>query len=107
MENEINGCHYDGPERKVVKWEVATTESTLCPAVGYGISGVKPSGFSAIVSMLEDRGQFQDANFPNASIGVLLARIRIYSNPYYCLLLKCRYLFKPTKHHGTIFQKIV
>jgi hypothetical protein len=49
MENEINGCHYDGPEGKVVKWKVGTTESTLCPAVSFGISGVKPSGFSAIV----------------------------------------------------------
>jgi hypothetical protein len=49
MENEINECYYEESERKVVKWEVGTTESTLYPAVRFGISGVKPSGFSAIM----------------------------------------------------------
>jgi len=34
MKNEIYGCHYDGPEGKVVKWVVGTTDSTRCPVVG-------------------------------------------------------------------------
>ena len=49
MENEIFGFHYDGAEGKVVKWEVGTTDSTLCPVVSFSISGVKPSGVSAIM----------------------------------------------------------
>lgn len=83
MENEIYGCHYDRPEGEVVKQEVGTTDSKLCPVVGFGISGVKLSGFSAIVlvSLLFDSGHFQDANFPTAPIGVLLARIHVCHNP--------------------------
>ena len=66
-----------------MKWEVGTTDSTLCPVVGFGISGVKPSGFcaSVLVSLFFDGGHFQDANFPSAPIGVLLARIHVCHNP--------------------------
>ena len=31
-----------------MKWKVGTSDSTLCPVVGFDISGVKPSGFSAV-----------------------------------------------------------
>jgi hypothetical protein len=83
MENEIYGCHFYGPEGKIVKWEVDKTDSTLCTVVGFCISGVKPSGFSAIVLviMFFDSGHFQDANFPTAPICVLLARIHVCHNP--------------------------
>jgi len=83
MENEIYGCHYDGSERKVVKQEVDTTDSALCPVVGFGISGVKPPGFSAImlVNLFYYSGHFQDTKFPTAPIGVLLARIHDCHNP--------------------------
>jgi len=32
-----------------VKWKVGTTDSTLCPVVGFDISSAKYSGFSASV----------------------------------------------------------
>ena len=84
MENEIFGFHYDGAEGKVVKWEVGTTDSTLCPVVSFSISGVKPSGVSAImlVFFLFENGHFPDANFPTAPNDVLLARIHVCHNPH-------------------------